>query len=47
MGPDHRRVTLRRQSDGQLYRMVDKSMLGSRTTAVTIEFHRAETNQDQ
>jgi uncharacterized protein YceK len=40
----HRRQTLRRHPDG-LYGVIDKSLVGTRTTPMTIEFHRAETNQ--
>jgi hypothetical protein len=38
-----RRVTLRRQADG-LYGLLDQSWLGGKSSPMTIEFHRAETN---
>jgi hypothetical protein len=38
-----RRVTLRRNADG-LYGTLDQSWIGGRTTPMTIELHRVETN---
>ena len=39
-----RRVTLRRQADG-LYGLLDQSWLGGKSSPMTVEFHRVETNQ--